>query len=168
MRPETARQSPPNGSIDRLAGTLFDLAGSQEVRVIEALAAVLTRQGARPRTMGLSEPTHQRAFTHLAQDQSRDARLAICQRVARRALRGSLIDPTGGATAVHRVGDVPTWAQDLLPIGMFGPFLFYRLTSEQDGGWRDAQFLTGMPESCWWSGMSSTGTDWLAGRLGPA
>ncbi len=124
---------PNPAAIDRLADTLFDLAGYHGVRVIEALAAVLARRGAERlgRPSGLSEPAAARPFTTLAEDEDGDARRAICRRIARRALRGSLIDPTRGATAMHRIDDVPAWSHDHLPIGMFGPFLFYRLTPEQ-------------------------------------
>ena len=120
-------------SIARLADTLFDLAGDQDVRVIEALAAVLARQWARlwrdepgSPLRGLCEASAARPFAHEASDPDAVTRRAICQRVARRALHGSLVDPTRGATAVHRIDDSPAWSRDLLPIGMFGPFLFYR------------------------------------------
>jgi hypothetical protein len=48
------------------------------------------------------------------------------RRVARRALRGSLADPTKGANAFHRIEASPPWARPLLPIAMYGPYLFYR------------------------------------------
>jgi hypothetical protein len=32
---------------------------------------------------------------------------------------------------VHRIDVSPAWSRDLLPIGMFGPFLFYRLAPRQ-------------------------------------
>jgi hypothetical protein len=48
------------------------------------------------------------------------------RRVARRALRGSLADPTKGANAFHRIEASPPWARALLPIAMYGPYLFYR------------------------------------------
>jgi hypothetical protein len=129
--------------VERLAGALFDLAGDQEVRVIEALAAVLARRWARPSrdepgsTLGgLSEATAARPFAHEASGADTVVRRAICQRIARRALHGSLVDPTRGATAVHRIDDSPAWSRDLLPIGMFGPFLFYRPPPRwQAGDW---------------------------------
>jgi hypothetical protein len=119
--------------VERLADALFDLAGDQDVRVIEALAAVLARQCARQWRVrlatphrGLSEATAARPFANEASDPEAVVRRAICQRIARRALHGSLVDPTRGATAVHRIDDSPPWSRDLLPIGIFGPFLFYR------------------------------------------
>jgi hypothetical protein len=53
-----------------------------------------------------------------------------------------LVDPTRGATAVHRIDDSPAWSRDLLPIGMFGPFLFYRPPPPrwQAGGWPGAMW----------------------------
>jgi hypothetical protein len=41
-------------------------------------------------------------------------------------VRGSLADPTRGATAFHRIETTPPWSRDLLPIATFGSFLFYR------------------------------------------
>jgi hypothetical protein len=129
---------------ERLADALFDLAGDQDVRVIEAVAAVLARRWARRSRdepgnslRGLSEATAARPFAHEASDPDTVIRRAICQRIARRALHGSLVDPTRGATAVHRIDDSPTWSRNLLPIGMFGPFLFYRPTPPrwQAGDW---------------------------------
>jgi hypothetical protein len=112
--------------VERLAGALFDLAGDQDVRVIEALAAVLARQCARQcreklgtPLRGLSEATAAQPFANEASDPEVVVRRGICQRLARRALHGSLVDPTRGATAVHRIDDSPAWARDLLPIGMF-------------------------------------------------
>ena len=114
--------------VECFADTLLDLAGDQDVRVIEALAAVLARQwrdesGSPSR--GLCEVPARR-FASEPSDTEGAIRRAICRRIARRALHGSLVDPTRGATAVHRIDDSPAWSRDLLPIGMFGPFLFYR------------------------------------------
>ena len=115
--------------VERLANALLDLAGDQEVRVIEALAAVLARRwrdGDRSPLRGLFEPTAPWQLASEPSDADRTKRHAICQRIARRALRGSLMDPTRGATAMHRMDVSPAWSRDLLPTGMFGPFLFYR------------------------------------------
>ena len=128
-------------AIDRLADTLFDLAGNQDVRVIEALAAVLarhSRDGFVKPPSGLSEAATEHGFASPVPAPDPATRRSICQRVARRALRGSLVDPTRGATAVHRIDVSPAWSRDLLPIGMFGPFLFYRMAAGQwpAGDWR--------------------------------
>jgi hypothetical protein len=132
MPPErAARPQTSVALVERLADALFDLAGDQDVRVIEALAAVLARRwrrGLQGPLRGLSEPADAPRFGR--QESAADAamRRAICQRIARRALHGSLVDPTRGATAMHRIDVSPAWSRDLLPTGMFGPFLFYRPT----------------------------------------
>ncbi|QJE74566.1 cell wall hydrolase [Aerophototrophica crusticola] len=46
-------------------------------------------------------------------------------RVARRALAGTLSDPTGGAWRFHRGGESPDWAQGLAPLAEVGPLLCY-------------------------------------------
>ena len=120
--------------IDQLAGHLYGLARDQEVRVIEALAAAFAnrwRDGLDEPPFGLYEPVAGGGFQHSTADDD-PGRLAICRRVARRALRGTLVDPTRGATAWHRIEVSPTWSRHLLPTGMFGPFLFYRLAPLHD------------------------------------
>jgi len=170
MQPEHEPASA--ASIDRLTETLFELAGNQHVRVIEALAAVLTRRGREGlcgRPSGTSEPARERRFASLAGDTDSVARRPICQRIARRALRGSLIDPTRGATAMHRIDVIPAWSRNFLPVGMFGPFLFYRLTPEQLRAceWQNSHDADGIidpkkfPRSntsdpYWWPGSAST------------
>jgi hypothetical protein len=135
MQPEPAsRHQVGRRSLDRLTDTLFKLAGDQDVRVIEALAAVLARRSderLRGSPDGLSEAAVQYAHSDATSNRDIATRRTICQRIARRALHGSLVDPTQGATAVHRVDVSPAWSRDLLPTGMFGPFLFYRLTRGQ-------------------------------------
>jgi hypothetical protein len=130
MRPERAtRPRTSVALVEWLTDALFDLAGDQDVRVIEALAAVLARRwrrGLQSPRRGLSEPADSPRFGRPESDVDTAMRRAICQRIARRALHGSLVDPTRGATAVHRIDVNPAWSRDLLPIGMFGPFLFYR------------------------------------------
>jgi hypothetical protein len=43
-------------------------------------------------------------------------------------LRGSLADPTLGATAFHRIDANPAWSRELLPVAVIGSFLFYKLS----------------------------------------
>lgn len=120
-------------AIDDLAAKLLTLAGGESVRVIEALAAVFAKQlCGRSGSPGLSdaassyqlEPAPERAIGAMAPPVAA-CQLVICQRIARRALRGSLVDPTGGATAFHRIDANPSWARDRLPMASAGPFLFY-------------------------------------------
>jgi N-acetylmuramoyl-L-alanine amidase len=112
------------GEIEAVAGLLQDLAGEGSVRVVEALAAALANR----RHLGLPLADGQPG---LAEAGARfvphaDERLQLCRRIARRALRGSLADATGGATRFHRVDDSPDWARRLMPVAVVGPFLFYR------------------------------------------
>jgi hypothetical protein len=116
---------------DALTLKLLDLAGGESVRVIEALAAALVNDlRERP-----EEPIHDwsdaaSAPPGLCEDgraiDDFGCRLALCRRVARRALRGSLSDPTRGANAFHRIEASPDWARGLLPVATYGPYLFYR------------------------------------------
>ena len=48
-----------------------------------------------------------------------------CQRIARRALAGTLKDPTGGATHYHAIGATPPWAKDRQPSAYIGRHKFY-------------------------------------------
>lgn len=123
----------PDHAIEELTTRLLALAGDQSVRVVEALAAVYANQRAtRSEAPGLSE--HGQPYRAMppmdlwggrAAAPCPDAQTLICRRVARRALRGSLVDPTGGAVAFHRIDANPSWARDRLPIAYVGPYLFY-------------------------------------------
>jgi hypothetical protein len=119
-----------NDREEALTLTLLDLAGAESVRVIEALAAALVNDlHERP-----EEATRNWAIVAapvgLCEDdrviQDFGDRLGLCRRVARRALRGSLTDPTRGANAFHRIEASPDWARELLPVAVYGPYLFYR------------------------------------------
>jgi N-acetylmuramoyl-L-alanine amidase len=125
------RDAGSHGPFEALAQRLLCIAGDQNVRVIEALAGALincSRQesqvadaqaGNGSATIGLQEE----AAPFLGDDVQR---LQLCRRIARRALRGSLADPTRGATAFHRIETTPDWSRRLLPVAVFGSFLFYR------------------------------------------
>jgi N-acetylmuramoyl-L-alanine amidase len=126
----------PVGAVDQgreeaLTLALLDLAGAESVRVVEALAAALVnelREG--PGEALECWPTATPPSRGLCEDGrlglGYERRLGMCRRVARRALRGSLADPTGGANAFHRIEAGPPWARPLLPVAMYGPYLFYR------------------------------------------
>jgi hypothetical protein len=119
--------------IEELTARLLALAGDQSVRVIEALAAVYANQRrSKAMVCGLCEEaaayqTEPPAdlWGGAAVNPGADSQRDICRRIARRALRGSLVDPTGGAIAFHRIDANPPWARDRLPIAYVGPFLFY-------------------------------------------
>jgi N-acetylmuramoyl-L-alanine amidase len=115
-----------------LSLALLDLAGDASVRVVEALAAALVndlreRPGGAPQGWPAASSS---ARGGLCEDGSAaldfERRLGLCRRVARRALRGSLADPTQGANAFHRIDASPPWARGLLPVAMYGSYLFYR------------------------------------------
>lgn len=132
--------SPTEDRIEHLAALLTALAGDQNVRVLEALAAALANRyrqeddgvaldgpdAAGLLGCGLAEapaPWHGPSSEHLQ----------LCRRIARRAVRGSLADPTGGATAFHTADESPAWARHRYPVAVVGRFLFYgRTSSSQD------------------------------------
>jgi hypothetical protein len=127
MPPE---QNADHAREESLTLTLLDLAGADSVRVIEALAAALVndlRERAEDTAQDWSAPP---ALAGLCEDglvvRDFECRLGLCRRVARRALRGSLTDPTRGANAFHRIEASPDWARELLPVAVYGPYLFYR------------------------------------------
>jgi hypothetical protein len=113
-----------------LALTLLDLAGSESVRVIEALAAALVNDLHQRPGEASGDWTVVASPTGLCEDGRVVAdfgcRLGLCRRVARRALRGSLTDLTRGANAFHRIEASPDWARELLPVAVYGSYLFYR------------------------------------------
>ena len=121
----------PHDLEERLTFALLDLAGTESVRVVEALAAALVND-LDDRPDGAPDNWSGAALSPsgLCEDgwsiDDLESRLGLCRRVARRALRGSITDPTGGANAFHRIEASPPWARELLPIAMYGPYLFYR------------------------------------------
>jgi hypothetical protein len=115
--------------VEQLALRLLALAGDQSVRTVEALAAVLTnREDAGPFSENAPPVCSPEAFAQQeAGGIESNGKLSFCRRVARRAVRRSLLDPTGGATAFHRIDASPSWSRRSLPVASFGLFLFYRL-----------------------------------------
>ena len=115
---------------EALSLTLLDLAGGESVRVIEALAAALVNDLHERPDEAYSDWPVAASATGLCEDhrviEDIGGRLGLCRRVARRALRGSLTDPTRGANAFHRIEASPDWARELLPVAVYGPYLFYR------------------------------------------
>jgi N-acetylmuramoyl-L-alanine amidase len=117
--------------IDEFALALFRVAGGESIRVIEALAAALANRLSRtgdPDAFVLEEAS----APGLAEAPSawipcESPKWQACRRIARRALRGSLADPTCGATAFHHIEASPPWCREHLPVAVHGPFLFYRV-----------------------------------------
>lgn len=54
-----------------------------------------------------------------------DRLFRVCLRIARRAIAGSVDDPTLGATHYHVRGPIPAWAQGREPSAEIGNHLFY-------------------------------------------
>lgn len=128
-----------------LARTLYAEAGDLPVRAIEALAAlVLTRArlaaapgGPRHWGQGVAgvcrapfqfpcwNPRHPR-HARLVSPEEDSASLAICRRVALRAIAGVLHDPTEGATHWHRADELPGWAIARVPVAEIGGLAFHR------------------------------------------
>ena len=117
--------------IEHLAWRLLALAGDQSVRTVEALAAVLTNQEDEgPLPVADAPPVRspeKSEASPLPERTEPSGELSLCRRVARRAVHRSLLDPTGGANAFHRIDASPSWSRRSLPVASFGAFLFYRL-----------------------------------------
>lgn len=113
---------------DRIAATLHFLAGDESIRVLEALASAIANSLK-------SEHDADQPFAYARVKLLRQARsfhgenqekAATIRMIARNALRGNLRDPTRGSNAFHRVETTPEWSKDVLPVAVFGPFIFYR------------------------------------------
>ncbi len=130
---------------ETLALTLWGEAAGRPVRAIEALAALVMNRAQRAAQPGgpahwgrgvagvcrapfqfpcwnRNHPRH----AALREVPPGDTALAICRRVAARAIAGSLRDPTGGATHVHDVQALPGWALGRASVAEIGGLCFYR------------------------------------------
>ena len=65
-------------------------------------------------------------FYQLIRVTSENSVFRMCQRVANRALNGTLTDITHGATHYHSKKVNPAWARQLTPVYEYGNHLFYR------------------------------------------
>jgi spore germination cell wall hydrolase CwlJ-like protein len=129
--------------VDVLAMTLWAEAGTRSVRAIEALAAVVMNRVKRaeageaarwgrgvagvcraPFQYSCWNTHHPRHMLMLAVPQG-DPALAMCRRIATRAIAGLLADPTYGATHHHAEEELPVWARARTPCAELGGFLFY-------------------------------------------
>jgi len=134
----------PGSAVDILARTLWGEARGEPVRGKEAVAAVVLNRVARAKERngqywwGNSVETVCRKpwqfscwndtdpnAAKLRQVGPADRQFRICIRIARRAIGGSLDDPTGGATHYHRRGSLPAWARRVDPSAEIGHHLFY-------------------------------------------
>ncbi|MGI9508021.1 MAG: hypothetical protein ACR2QJ_01570 [Geminicoccaceae bacterium] len=114
---------------ERIAAALLHIAASENVRVIEALASAIVNalrsgdEAAHPFIYGRHRLL--RYPSMITDDES--PKTAAFKRIARRAFSETLTDPTLGATAFHHIESTPAWSKTLLPIAVFGSFLFYRV-----------------------------------------
>lgn len=135
--------STPEPAVDTLARTLWGEARGESVRGKEAVAAVVMNRVRRARRRGgywwgatpievCRKPWQFSCWND--GDPNRAKMLAVgqddrdfqtCLRIARRALAGTLRDPTVGATHYHAKGVLPPWARDRKPSAEIGNHRFY-------------------------------------------
>jgi N-acetylmuramoyl-L-alanine amidase len=136
-----------------LARTLHAEAGRCAVRGIEALAALIVRRaraamtddtararfagGACAATLDAMVAAVCRAPFQFAawragtvfKPAEGDPALAVCRRIAARALAGTLPDLAPGATHFHRADTLPGWAVGRMPMLEAGGLALYRLAA---------------------------------------
>jgi len=126
-----------------LARTLWGEARGESVRGKEAVAAVVMNRVRRARALGGywwgmtpiqvcrkpwqfacwndGDPNHAKMLAVGADDPV----FRICLRIARRAIAGTLKDPTHGATHYHAKDSSPPWARNRKPSAVIGGHRFY-------------------------------------------
>lgn len=130
--------------VDVLARTLYGEARGEPVRGKEAIAAVVVNRVAVAQRRGghwwgdtvarvcLAEkqfacwnpgdPNREKLLSATRQSPG----MAVCLRIARRACKGLLDDPTDGATHYHANHITPRWAEGHAACAAIGNHLFYR------------------------------------------
>ncbi|MDB5413758.1 MAG: hypothetical protein JWR10_2093 [Rubritepida sp.] len=155
-QPNTVRIAASAAAEELLARILYAEAGQRPVRAIEALAALALNRarsvlvsdearlrfaagataGSLPRALiaVLRAPfqfqvrhSRHRLHARFAQPIEGDPALAVCRRVAGRALSGALPDMTGNAVHWHDETRQPGWALGRMPSAEAGGLSFYRL-----------------------------------------
>lgn len=128
----------PGSAADILARTLWGEARGEPVRGIEAVAAVVMNRARRggwwgdsvesvcrkPMQFSCWNPSDPNRAKLERVDET-DRAFRICLRIARRAIAGSVDDPTHGATHYHVRGLLPKWARGRDPSAEIGNHLFY-------------------------------------------
>ena len=104
---------------ESLALTLRAEAGGRPLRAIEALAALVVNRA----RLAMADAAGSQAPLPPAGDPV----LAMCRRVAERAVAGALPDPTAGATHWHDADALPGWAVGRVPSAEIGGLVFYRI-----------------------------------------
>jgi len=103
---------------ESLALTLRAEAGGRPLRAIEALAALAVNRA----RLAMADAAVAQALPPAG-----DPVLAMCRRVAGRAVAGALPDPTAGATHWHDADALPGWAVGRVPSAEIGGLMFYKL-----------------------------------------
>lgn len=133
-------------TIDVLARTLWGEARGEGVAGMEAVACVILNRVAFAQMRGgywwgtniisvcqkpyqfscwnRSDPNYRRVQ---AVTEKSDIHFATAVRIARRAIAGTLEDPTGAATHYHTRDILPDWARGQEPSAVIGRHMFYRL-----------------------------------------
>ncbi len=147
--PVAADRRPKSGTaatdpaIDTLARTIWGEARGETVRGQEAVAAVVMNRVRRAEERGgywwgdTVETVCRKPWQFSCWNENDPNRIKIlsvtgddpvfaaCLRIARRAVRRVLKDPTRGATHYHAKGLLPPWARDKRPCAEIGHHLFY-------------------------------------------
>lgn len=143
---ERVTLSPASGKpVDILARTLWGEARGESVRGKEAVAAVVVNRVRHARAGRAMWWGRTISDVCLKPDQFScwsnpsggcpdamvvvpgDPCLAVCVRIARRAVAGVLEDPTGGATCYHARSVHPRWAWSRIPSAEVGEHIFYTI-----------------------------------------
>lgn len=112
-------------AIDALAGILYREARFESVEGKEAIAATVMNQVRLTGSHAVETPRQTACRTWDKPTLATCPTLAICQRIAARAVNGTLKDPTHGATVYHAKSVHPGWAWHRAPLAEIGNYLFY-------------------------------------------
>ena len=130
--------------VDTLARTLYGEARGEPVRGKEAVACVIINRMRKAQQHGrywwgnsIGEVCLKRwQFSCWNQNDPNRAKIlsvtrkdkvfASCLRIARRAMRGGMKDPTEGATHYHHEAVLPPWARGQVPLVQIGAHVFYK------------------------------------------
>lgn len=141
--PAADRQARDEAAVDVLARTVYGEARGESVRGKEAVAAVIVNRMRRARARGgywwgatIAEVCRRPfQFSCWNDDDPNRAVIAAvepgnktfeaCLRIARRAVAGTLDDPTQGSTHYHAKEVHPPWAYRRSPVAAIGSHLFY-------------------------------------------
>ncbi|MBM3555307.1 MAG: cell wall hydrolase [Alphaproteobacteria bacterium] len=130
-----------SAALETLARTLYGEARGEGRAGIEAVAAVILNRARRGGWWGndvaavcrkpfqfscwnADDPNR----TRIEAVSESDPAFALCRRVAARALAGTLVDPTDGATHYHaaHLDPAPAWTRTLRATAVIGRHVFYR------------------------------------------